>query len=262
MKPEKIKIAPQWSKSKEDIWTETFSGLEDVSEQSKIKRIPRWKYVVAAVVVFAVISLSASYFYSVTKISAPGMQLAVVLPDGSKVRLNADSRLSYKPIWWFVNRNVELGGEAYFEVKHGRRFSVLSGGNRVSVLGTSFNVFARQEGYAVTCLTGRVQVEVSRQTSLLTPGMRLTSRNGKISVQKKFEGEQAIGWTRSRFVFSAVPLPDVIREVERQYNIRITTEEDDLDHIFTGNFSKTKNPGKVLDIIGSTFGIKLSYKNR
>ncbi len=261
MKPEKIKIAPQWSKSKEDIWGETFSGLEDCAEEGKIKRVPTWKYAAAAAVVFAVMALSASYFYSVTEISARGAQLAVVLPDGSKVSLNADSKLTYKPVWWFLSRNAELSGEAYFEVQHGRRFSVLSGGNRVSVLGTTFDVFSRAEGYAVTCLTGRVQVVANKQTSLLTPDMKLTSRNGKISVQKKFDATQSIGWTRSRFVFVGAPLPDVIREVERQYNIRITTK-DDLNHTFTGNFSKTENPGQVLDIIGSTFGIKLSYKNR
>ncbi|MBP1616895.1 MAG: fec operon regulator FecR [Bacteroidetes bacterium] len=261
MKPKKIKIAPKWSKSKEDIWDETFFGLEDFAENGKIKRVRPWRYMWAAAVVFAVIMLSASYFYSVTEISVRGAQLAVVLPDGSKVSLNADSRLSYRPIWWFVTRNVELSGEAYFEVQHGRRFSVLSGGNRVSVLGTSFNVFSRPERYAVTCLTGRVQVAANKQTSLLTPDMRLTSRDGKITVQKKFDATQSIGWTRSRFVFVGIPLPDVIREVERQYNIQITTK-DDLDHTFTGNFSKTENPGQVLDIIGSTFGIKLSYKNK
>lgn len=261
MKPEKIKIAPQWSKTKDDIWAETFAGLEDVGRQKKVKRIPGWIYAVAAAVVFAAIVLSASYIYSVTKICDPGMQLAVVLPDGSKVRLNADSRLSYKPLWWFVARNVELNGEAYFEVRHGSRFSVLSQGKRVSVLGTSFNVFARPEGYAVTCLTGRVQVVVNKQTSLLTPNMRLTSQNGKVSLQKQFDGVQAIGWTTSRFVFIGVPLREVIRELERQYNIRISTEGD-LDHTFTGNFSKTENPGLALDIVGRPFGIKLSYKNR
>ncbi|OJU43905.1 MAG: hypothetical protein BGN96_01805 [Bacteroidales bacterium 45-6] len=260
MRPEKIKIAPQWSKSKDEIWEETFSGLEDFGLEKKVKRITIWRYVAAAVVL-AVISLSASYFYHVTKISTPGMQLAVNLPDGSKVRLNADSRLTYKPLWWFLARNVKLSGEAYFEVKHGRRFSVLSEGKQVSVLGTSFNVFARPEGYAVTCLTGRVQVEVNRQTSLLTPNMRLTSRGGNISVQQKFEGAQAIGWTKSRFVFVGVPLREVIHEMERQYNISIRTEGD-LNHTFTGNFSKTENPEQALDIVGRPFGIKLSYKNR
>jgi ferric-dicitrate binding protein FerR (iron transport regulator) len=260
MKPEKIKIAPQWGKTKEDIWAETFADLEEgIPAPAKVKRISIWRYAAVAVVVFAVTAFSASFFYSVTEITARGTHLAVVLPDASKVMMNADSKLSYKPIWWFVSRKVQLDGEAYFEVKHGTSFSVVSESNEVAVLGTSFNVFSRPERYSVTCLTGKVQVTTGQKNSILIPGMQLTSRDGKITLEDKIDGRQSIGWTKNKFVFVGVPLTDVVREVERQYDILIMSDAG-LNHRFTGNFTKTENPGEVLDIIGSPFGIKLSYK--
>ena len=88
--------------------------------------------------------------YTVTEIAKRGSHLAVTLPDGSKVNLNADSRLTYKPYQWIISRNVELEGEAFFEVKQGKRFSVKSNQNKVNVLGTSFNIFSRPGNYRVT----------------------------------------------------------------------------------------------------------------
>ena len=115
MKPEKIKIIPRWSKSKEDIWKEAFADLEDVPLSKKIRHISLGKY--AAVILLAIILTGTiiSQSYSVTQIAERGSHLLVTLPDGSRVNLNADSRLTYKPYRWFVSRNVELEGEAFFD---------------------------------------------------------------------------------------------------------------------------------------------------
>lgn len=258
MKPENIKITPKWSKNKEDIWNETFAALED-SGSSRINRIPFWKFAAAVVILIVLTGTITARFYSVTETTARGTHLTVTLPDGSTVNLNAESKLTYRPYWWLVSRMVELNGEAYFEVTQGKRFSVISNQNEVKVLGTSFNVFARTEKYCVTCLTGKVEVTAANETVLLNPDMRLTYRGKKMTLEENIDATQSNEWTKDKFVFVGVPLVDVVREIERQYDIRVKANNS-LDHFYTGNFSKTEKPDEILEIIGKPFGIKFSIK--
>lgn len=254
MKAEDIKITPKWNKSKDEIWNEIFEELEEPKTASKVKQLLFWRYAVAAVVIIMIVSGTFACLYRETIQVVRGTQQAVVLPDGSKVKLNAESELTYKPYWWFVSRNVELKGEAFFEVMPGSQFTVKSLQNKVRVLGTSFNVFARQERYSVTCLTGKVEVEVNENEILLTPDMQLIFRNNKLKVLDKTDGMRSIGWTQSKFSFIGVPLADVISEIERQYDIRVITSSD-LDYLYTGNFSKERSPEEILEIVGRPFGI-------
>lgn len=254
MKTEDIKITPQWSKSKDEIWNDVFSDLEETKTLSGNKRLSFRKYAAAAVVTLIIATSAFAWLYETTEQAERGSHLAVNLPDGSKVNLNADSKLSYKPYWWFASRSVTLKGEAFFEVTPGSSFTVKSSGNEVRVLGTSFNVFARAEGYSVTCLTGKVEVKANNQKTTLTPNMQVRLREGKLDISDNIDGLQTIGWTQNKFSFIGVPLADVIKEIERQYDIRIAANAK-LDYLYTGNFSKEKKPEEVLEIVGKPFGI-------
>lgn len=253
MKTENIKINPKWPKSKEKIWDEVFDKLEESKNTPKIKSFSIMKYA-AAIIILIVAGGLFTFLYQTTETTARGTHTTVFLPDGSNVKLNAESKISYKPYWWFIARNVELKGEAFFEVKPGSRFSVKSNKNEVNVLGTSFNVFARTEKYSVTCVTGKVEVKANNERRTLTPNMQLILRNGVLDVSENKETLQSIGWTQNKFSFIGVPLSDVIHEIERQYNINITTSSN-LNYLYTGNFSKEKKPEEVLEIIGKPFGI-------
>ena len=259
MKPDNIKIIPQWSKSKEDIWNEAFASLKDTPSSIKNRHIPFWKY--AAVLLVAIILTGSviSQSYTVTEIAKRGSHLAVTLPDGSKVNLNADSRLTYKPYQWIISRNVELQGEAFFEVKQGKRFSVKSNQNKVNVLGTSFNIFSRPGNYRVTCLTGKVKVTTHNETTTLAPDMQLTYHNGKLTIKENINAGQSIEWIEDKFVFEGVPLVEVINEIERQYDIRVKADIPP-GHVYTGNFSRATKPDMILEIIGKPFGIKFSIE--
>lgn len=241
MKTDNIKIIPKWKKSKDDIWNETFANLEDTKVVKKVRYISFLKYAAAAVITLVVAGTSFAYLYTETETAARGTHLAISLPDGSSVNLNAESELKYKPFWWFASRDVKLNGEAYFEVKSGSQFTVESGQNQVKVLGTSFNIFARAEKYSVTCLTGKVEVSANKGTVILNPNMQANLSNCKLTVNEKFDASQTIGWTQNRFSFIGVPLIDVVEEVERQYDINVTTTSK-LDYLYTGNFSKAKQP--------------------
>ena len=257
MNIENIKIKPIWLKTKEEIWLENFEHLdEQADKKSLLRRLPAWSYAASLLIPL----LLVCHFYTVTESASRGEHTVIQLPDRSTVTLNAESRLSYKPLVWFISRKVHLEGEAYFEVKHGSRFSVLSGSNRTNVLGTKFNVFARQEMYRVTCLTGQVQVQAGQETVVLNPNMQATFRSQKLSVNTDITLLKATGWMQGQFVFEETPLQEAIAEVERQYNIHVIADYDP-NHLYTGNFSKTGNsPQEILEIIGKVFNITFNVR--
>lgn len=251
-----IKIIPKWRKSREEIWDEVFSGLDGAGTVPKVKRLSFWKCV-AAVITVTVASGTFAYRYTTTETAVRGTHRAVTLPDGSSVNLNAESELRYNPYRWFVSRDVNLKGEACFDVKPGSKFAVKSGRNAVRALGTSFNIFARAEKYRVTCLAGKVEVTANGGNVRLTSNMQMTLRNGKPEVTENIDAAQSAGWMQNRFTFIGVPLAEVVQEIERQYDIRVTTASK-LDYLYNGNFSKTNDPEEVLQIIGKPFGITFS----
>lgn len=254
-----IKITPRWDKSKDDIWNETFAGTE---EKKGTKFVPfrkrRLVYSVAALLLLLLIP-GYALFHTRTITAVRGNHATVLLPDGSKAILNADSRISYKPYRWVFSRDIRMEGEASFEVKKGKRFRVFSGDRAVTVLGTTFNVFSRQEGYSVTCLTGKVQVKDDTGSVILEPDMQAYYTDGQLIVKPVVTSAQVTGWISDRFYFSQAPLENVLREIERQYDIFII-RPDKNDYLYNGNFSKLKDPEEVLEIISKPFGIKLEIR--
>jgi len=251
MEIENIRIKPVWSKSKDEIWEEMFEPLCGQKDKTGFQwRLPAWSYAAAVLVPILLICC----FYTVTKEAARGEHQVVQLPDRSTATLNAESKLSYKPFAWLIQRKVKLEGEAFFEVKPGSRFSVLSGSNCVNVLGTTFNVYARACLYRVTCLTGQVEVRVGQETDVLHPNMQATFRGQCGDITENAAHVAANGWMWGKFVFVETPLSEVIAEVERQYNIHVASGYDP-NHFFTGNFSKTGTAEELLEIIGKPFGI-------
>ena len=266
MNTRNMKIKPNWPKTKEQIWDEHFAELDEHapltsgSSNVSLRRKQLWLYAAAAFIAIALLLPSIAYLNEKEVITPKGEHCTYTLPDGSTVQLNADSRLSYKPYWWKISREVMLNGEGYFEVMHGSTFQVHTAISTVTVLGTSFNVHARENNYLnVTCLTGKVQVKKDNQTVVLTPNMQAQYQNNVLAAGNIDNGSNAIGWTRNHFVFLATPLKAVIEEIERQYNIEVVTTSK-LDYLYTGNFSKTKSPEEVLQIIGKPFGIEFKVK--
>lgn len=261
MKTEDIKISPQWRKSKEEIWNDTFDKLEENPKMLAIK--PRkksvWLYVAAAVAAIIILLPSIAFFYTKKEMASRGTHLSVALPDGSKVELNAESEISYKPFWWIISRDVKLKGEAYFEVEKGSRFDVHSGGYRVSVLGTSFNIFSRADKFTVTCLTGKVNVVDKTTSVILTPGMQAFLNKNQLTAIEKDNADEIIEWKKGRFVYIGVPLNEVIQDIERQYDIRVYPNSG-LDYLYSGNFTKTQKPEDILKIVGKPFGIEFKIR--
>ena len=193
-----------------------------------------WK--VAAI--FAV--LLAGYYYTTTLDTSVKTDIAQTetfsLPDTSEVMLNAGSKITYNKKNWANSRELSLDGEAYFKVTKGNKFSVKTVEGTVSVLGTQFNVFARDELFAVTCYEGLVSVAFNDTLLKVPAGNKIQIENGKLVINETAENHSPV-WLAHESNFENTPLTIVLKEVERQYPIKVTLENVDSEKRFTGSFT-------------------------
>ncbi len=193
-----------------------------------------WK--VAAV--FAV--LLAGYYYISTLDTSVKTEIAQTetfsLPDNSEVVLNAGSKITYNKKNWANSRELSLDGEAYFKVTKGNKFSVKTVEGIVSVLGTQFNVSARDGLFAVTCYEGLVSVAFNDTLLKVPAGSKIQVENGKLVINEATKNPSP-AWLANESNFENAPLALVLKEVERQYPIKVTLEDVDSEKRFTGSFT-------------------------
>lgn len=258
------KFKPMEAKrSKEEVWAALELMLDKpLKKQSNIISINTRKWQIAASLIFVLVfaSVLGSRFYKKTVLALPGKQELAILPDGSEVQLNSKSEISYNPIWWKVNREVNLKGEAFFKVKKGKKFTVVSGIGTTTVVGTSFNIFARNNNYEVTCLTGKVKVVSlkTKEETLITPNQMIKlSDAGNIQLNPIVNAKLTTYWSIGKFVFTQVPLERVLSEIALRYNVKIKNLSNS-NGLYTGNFDKNNNIELALNLVCKPF--ELEYK--
>ena len=254
------KVTVKWESSAEDIWAKMESQLTEQKRPTKVIALNRsaWQWAVAAVFVLLLGTTAFMRFYTESAIVPAGEHQLVELPDQSKVQLNAGSEIAWHPYWWQISREVELAGEAYFEVQKGSRFVVTSENGNTAVLGTSFNIFARDDAYRVTCLTGKVQVSTvdeKNQVALLPNEKAELSETGL--TKSTVEAEESIAWTGNRFVFTARSVQEVFDEIERQYNVTLDVDAG-INFSYSGNFEKQSDVRQVLGYVCRPFSLKFT----
>ncbi|MFZ4455266.1 MAG: FecR family protein [Bacteroidales bacterium] len=260
---ESVRFDIPWAKSKEEIWESAFASLPMPDVAPKTRRFSMsFAYSSVAAVAAIVLMLAFSFVYKKTAVSPIASHLQVELPDGSTVLMNAETSVSYKPLWWYIQREVNLDGEAFFKVKKGKRFAVKSHAATTSVLGTTFNIYARKDGYEATCLTGKVKVEptTSKEVVVLTPHQKAVVASGHIN-QQAVAAEQSVAWSRSEFCFTSVELSKVFAEISRQYGVQIDCQTT-FEERYTGNFSRKMPIDKVLNLVCLPFGINFTAINQ
>lgn len=237
------------TKTKTAAWDELMSNINEESEGNERILVPenrkstRWLVYavgIAAVLVLGYFSLIENETSSLVNFETATAQIITeILPDESQVTLNAGSLLSYNSNDWSTSRDVSLKGEAFFEVSKGSAFTVSTDLGKVTVLGTSFNVYNRDNDLNVTCFTGSVQVDMKNDRVVLKPGQKATidKQSGRLMVQD-FNPQLSATWRIGEFYFDAVELSKVIRELERQFDIKIEVSGDISDRFYTGFFSK------------------------
>ena len=163
-----------------------------------------------------------------------GEKSAIELPDHSKVALNALSSIEFNTKNWDGNRFLKLDGEAYFMVAKGKTFAVQTKSGTVTVVGTQFNVKQRENYFEVTCFEGIVEVTSDTITRKLLAGDTYQILNGKFTQGKIVAS--APKWRENRSEFEAIPIKEVLSELERQYNIQVTFKNININRLFTGEF--------------------------
>lgn len=191
----------------------------------------------------------------INTLSTPkGGQFQIVLPDGSRVWLNAASSLQYPTAFTGKERVVTLSGEGYFEIAKNERqpFFVKVQQTTVAVLGTSFNINAYNDepGIATTLLEGAVQVEGGLERHQLQPGQQLNSdhNGGHISIAAA-DAEAAIAWKNGLFMFDDTDLATVLRQLSRWYNVNVVYRNNIPQQRFDGKIERNLSLAQVLRIL-------------
>ena len=210
---------------------------KQITKTRVVKLIPNWTYVVAAsvVIIFGVFYFMNTATHFETEFSE---QLAITLPDYSKVQLNANSQLDFKPRQWESNREVKLKGEAFFDVEKGTSFKVMTNEGIIEVLGTEFNVTVRDKFFEVRCYEGKVRVTSdSNNSTLLTQGeaYRVVNNNPE---EWNFS-QNGPNWLQGESLFNNMPLSQVIISLENQFEITFDKSNIDINKRFTGSFTHT-----------------------
>ena len=223
-------VAPHQQLFSPDKTWEKVAGQIGFDEQSSLPLVKRKKtsYWLAAASIIAIISI-ALFFYATSSVTL-STQLAevknITLSDGTLVTLNENSSLSY-PRYFFSKRNIELEGEAFFEVKHDaeRPFKVQTKQFLVNVLGTSFLVKSLENTITVNVKSGKVAVKnrLSKDQLTLLGGEGAQLVSGTLQKQT-LRDENYLAWKTKELSFTDIPLGEVFRTLENYYHVRITTD--------------------------------------
>ena len=187
----------------------------------------------------------------------------LLLSDGTRVYLNSESRLTFPSYFEGETRQVELQGEAYFEVKKGGKpFVILTPELTVEVLGTSFNINAYETNPYVntTLVEGNVRVHLaeSRKVFQLKPeqNLRLEKSSDEVSVER-VNTDIYTAWVKGEFMFRNQPLLEIFAQLERWYDFKIVYEKQDIKKMrFTGSALKARPLNYLLDLITSVTDIQ------
>lgn len=185
-----------------------------------------------------------------------GGQYEVVLPDGSKVWLNAASSITYPAAFNAGERRVILTGEAYFEIaslwRNNKKvpFVVETGKQKIEVLGTRFNVNAYDDetGIKTTLVEGKVKVTTENETVILNPNQQFNLGAEGIST-KKVDVEPVIDWKNGDFLFADEDLESVMRKVARWYNVELIYDSEIPEERLSGQISRSRNLSEVLRML-------------
>jgi len=196
-----------------------------------------------------------------------GGQYQVILADGTKVWLNSASSLSYPTTFTGKERQVQLKGEAYFEVAEDKNkpFKVSVADVQVEVLGTHFDVMAYEDETAIntTLLAGAVRVTRNGMGSrVLAAGQEasMDRSSGSLSVNE-VDGEEAVAWKNGFFAFEGVSIETVMRQLARWYDVDVDYEGKTDKH-FHGMISRSSNVSEVFRMLELTGAVHFNTEGK
>lgn len=194
-----------------------------------------------------------------------GGQFQLMLDDGTKVWLNSTSTLRYPTSFAQGEREVELTGEAYFEVAHNAShpFKVmLADSNTITVLGTHFNVqaFPDEKSKDITLVQGKVLVQSGKSQALLSPGMQASIQEGAITTTANVDIEEITGWKNGLFVFHDAPIEYIMDQVARWYDAKVVYQGS-IGHQFNATILRSEPLSRLLYLLELNGHVKFKTEN-
>lgn len=236
---------------------------------------PNWVAGLAAS--FAILLLAGIYYFNgmdseshheqpvqtITKLTLSGQKKVIDLPDGTIIKLNSGSKLTYALPFPEDRRSVELEGEAFFEVAKDteRPFVIQSGKLKTKVLGTSFNVrsYKDEKTISVSVLTGKVEIrnEDGKSDILYPEDMGVYTKGDKGITKTNFDSKSVFGWKDGILLFKDMEISEIFSDLEKWYGVEIIVEKGlKITGKYTGEYQNASLE-RILD--GISYTSKFSY---
>ena len=195
-----------------------------------------------------------------------GAEYQVVLPDRTKVWMNSGASLRFPDVFAGKERKVYVTGELYFEVSRDSLapFRVITGEKEIEVLGTSFNIRSYQdEPYVATLVSGSVCFRNGAEKLLLKPGEQVwVNQEEKLRVCKA-DLSRVTAWKRGYFVFKNESLENIVKELERWYDMSVFFEGEKVrQKRFSLEFRRHYSLEEVVGILRKTGSLNIEVKTK
>ena len=229
----------------------------------------RLQRIAAAAAILIMVSIAGYYGYQyyrhaeITVIQTASGHTAKpeILADGTKVWLNKNATLTYPKNFGTTERTVKLSGEAFFEVTHNTKkpFTVKLDNCRVTVLGTSFNIFSDRDSTLVTVTTGKVRVANADNNDVVfvTPGYVAEVSGNKVEKHRS-DNPNFLSWKTGEFIFRDIGLKEAVKQLNTYYDNKIKIIDGENDCLLTAHFVNEK-PEDVVSVIELTCDVKLVF---
>ena len=199
-----------------------------------------------------------------------GGEYRLVLADGSKIWINAGSKLKFPVSFTTGQREVYLEGEAYFEVAKDSRhpFIVHTSRGTIEVLGTGFNVrgYREEQKVVTTLVQGKVVYRSEKQPDqeiVLEPGFQVNDQEGGILQPRKVDVILYTGWKDGKYVFENATLEEIMRVLSKWYDIAVFYKREEVKKLhFTGDLERYKTINDFLEFMEVGGNVRFCIKGK
>lgn len=256
-------VEAQWQLL-EPLKNKDFPAREAALRYRPKARVPLWAYSAAAALLLA-LGLTAYNpngwpGMTHTYIAQKGDRQTINLADGSRLELNTDSKVRAHYDHW--QRSVELiQGEAFFTVAHDakRPFEVRAGKGRIRDIGTAFEVYRKPNDVLVAVQEGVVEVD-AQGTRKLTAGQHTSfNQNGEFLKDQNQDLTNLTAWRQGQLVFRNRRLEDVLNEIGRYHEQKVTMKDKNLAVLKVSGTFRTDNLNDLLNAIAAILPVKVDY---
>lgn len=242
-------------------------GLEDLNKRKKLVIAPTpqtqksktYWLSIAASILFLLTSGYFTFNYFNNKETTITTEIAetksITLPDGSVVKIDAMSRVTYKKKNWKDKRTIELEGQAFFDVTKGNLFKVVTKTGTINVLGTQFNVNSSENNFEVKCYEGKVKVIYNTDAEILNKGESVIVKADKLI--NNTHTKNLPDWLNGYSKFNETNLLDVVKDLKKYYQVNIELPNEYQDLQFTGTLTHKDLNAALQTLFAS---MEISYK--